>query len=249
MKPVYVYGINTVKSLLKNSPEKIIEIMVLDSKSVRKSEILNLSNQLDIACHTVGKQQLDKILPDAVHQGVVAKIKNKGLISENDFFASPSFKDESRKKIILILDQVQDPHNFGAILRTANACGVDAVVITKDRSAKITPIVSKVACGAAEITTIVEASNLVRFIEKLKEKQFWILGADVDATSQPINKFDSKNINNLALVMGAEGSGLRDLTKKNVDFLIHIPMYGEVESLNVSVATGVLLFDLKSRLV
>lgn len=141
---------------------------------------------------------------------------------------------------LLILDTVQDPHNLGACLRSANAAGVHAVIIPKDKSVGITDVVKKVACGAAEVTPVFQVTNLARAIEMLKEKGIWIYGTADDAETT-IYQQDFKGP--IALVMGNEGFGMRRLTRDLCDFLFKIPMYGTVECLNVSVATGVCLFE------
>jgi 23S rRNA (guanosine2251-2'-O)-methyltransferase len=142
--------------------------------------------------------------------------------------------------LLLILDCIQDPHNLGACLRSANGAGVHAVITPKDRSVSITEVVRRVACGAAEKTPLVQVTNLARTMKELQQKGVWIVGTNLSATR---SVFDSKLTGPLALVVGSEGEGIRRLTSDTCDELIRIPMHGTVESLNVSVATGICLFE------
>jgi len=157
---------------------------------------------------------------------------------EEDLFAL--LDKRSEPAFLLILDTVQDPHNLGACLRTANAAGIQAVVVPKDRSVSITPAVRTVACGAAEKTPLVRVTNLARLLDRLKKAGVWLVGT-ADQAEKSLYEIDLKGP--LALVMGAEGTGLRRLTAEKCDFLAKLPMVGEVESLNVSVATGVCLYE------
>lgn len=141
---------------------------------------------------------------------------------------------------LLILDCIQDPHNLGACLRSANGAGVHAVVMPKDRSVSITEVVRRVACGAAEKTPVIQVTNLARFMKQIQEKGVWIVGTHLSASR---SVFESKLTGPLALVVGSEGEGIRRLTADTCDDLIRIPMHGSVESLNVSVATGICLFE------
>lgn len=242
MKEELVYGINTITGLLENKPELIKEIFCTDTNDNRKQKIVKLAAKNNIAIQKINKSRIDSWLENSNHQGIVAKIKSSGFLSEEEFFAKFNFNPKS---LFLILDGIQDPQNFGAILRTANAAGVDAVIITKDNSVKITPVVRKIASGAAEITSIVQVKNLARFMKKIKQEGVWIVGTTLE-NSQPIYEIDL-SASPVALVVGAEGTGIRDLTKQNCDFLAHIPMYGVMESLNVSVATGICLFEISRK--
>jgi len=173
------------------------------------------------------------------HQGVIAEVKvADALMNENQLLELVEEKDNC---LLLVLDGVTDPHNLGACLRTADAAGVDAVIIPKDRSATLTAVARKVACGAADYVPVVKVTNLARYLSQLKELNVWIIGTAGEATS---DVYQTKFSGATALVMGAEGSGMRRLTRENCDQLIKIPMAGSVSSLNVSVATGVCLFEI-----
>jgi len=171
------------------------------------------------------------------HQGVAAEIASLPPWSEDQLIAALG---SARAPLLLALDGVQDPHNLGACLRTADACGALAVIVPKDRAAQLTPTVRKVAAGAAETTPVVAVTNLVRTLKLLKEAGLWAVGADAMA-AQAADAVDLKGP--VVLVLGAEGTGLRQLTRQNCDFLARLPQLGAVESLNVSVAAGMLLYE------
>ena len=185
------------------------------------------------------RERLDKLVPEA-HQGVVALVADGAKVqSENDLYEK--VEQCGKSALILILDGVTDPHNLGACLRSADAAGVDAVVVTKDRSAGLNATVRKVACGAAETVPFFAVTNLVRCIQKLQDLGIWVVGT-AGETENIV--FNARFSGPLALVMGAEEKGMRRLTRENCDELVRIPMNGSVSSLNVSVATGVCLFEI-----
>ncbi len=175
---------------------------------------------------------------DTQHQGVVAHLKSERHYTEVDL--DDLLKKTDKPALILILDGVQDPHNLGACLRTADAAGVDALIIPKDRSSPLTPTARKVACGAAETIPVITVSNLARTLDHLKEQGVWLIGAAADASD---TVYDIDLTGPVGIVLGAEGHGLRRLTQERCDYLAHVPMTGSVESLNVSVATGIFLFE------
>ena len=173
------------------------------------------------------------------HQGVIAEVKiNDAAMNENQLL---DLAEQKQELLLLVLDGITDPHNLGACLRTADAVGADAVIVPKDRSASLTAVARKVACGAAEHVPVVKVTNLARFLTKLKERNVWVIGTAGEATS---DLYKTQFSGSTALVMGAEGSGMRRLTREQCDQLIKIPMAGSVSSLNVSVATGVCLFEI-----
>ena len=183
------------------------------------------------------RNALQKALGEVAHQGVAAEVLPLAPWSEDDLVGALGL---AQNPLVLALDGVQDPHNLGACLRTADACGVLAVVVPKDRAAHLTPVVRKVAAGAAETVPLVTVTNLVRTLKLLKEAGLWITGADGDATRAAAEvDFTGGTV----LVMGAEGAGLRQLTRQTCDHLVSLPRLGAVESLNVSVATGMLLYE------
>ena len=178
--------------------------------------------------------------PDVVHQGIVAMVTHMPVFQEKDL--PQLIKGSSKPPFILILDGVTDPHNLGACLRSADAAGVDCVIIPKDKSASITPVVSKVACGAAEAIPVIRVTNLVRTMETLKDLGVWLYGAANEAEQTTLYGLDGQAP--IAIVLGAEGEGLRRLTREHCDGLFAIPMLGSVSSLNVSVATGIALYEI-----
>jgi 23S rRNA (guanosine2251-2'-O)-methyltransferase len=239
MREDLIYGIHTVQQLLNSKPEQFLEFHVLDTQdNAALLSMIAVAKTLGIAVNKASKKQLDQWLPNSHHQGVAAKIRPQALLTEDDFAA---LIDACQKPpLFLVLDGVQDPHNLGACLRTADAAGVTAVVIPKDRATGLTPVARKVASGAAETVPVVQVTNLVRALEMLKKLGVWVMGTSMAAT-QSLYQVDLKG--SVAIVLGAEGSGLRRLTEEHCDILMHIPMLGVVESLNVSVAAGVCLYE------
>ncbi|CAK0758884.1 23S rRNA 2'-O-ribose G2251 methyltransferase [Gammaproteobacteria bacterium] len=191
-----------------------------------------------IPCHEIERKMLDRMVPGARHQGVVARCVGQPILDENDL--SAFLKILSDPPFLLVLDGVQDPHNLGACLRSADAAGVHAVIAPRDRAAGITSVVRKVASGAAEVVPFVQVTNLARVLRALKADGIWVAGTDSNA---PLSLHQANLTGPLALVMGTESQGLRRIVIEHCDFLVHIPMLGSVESLNVSVATGICLFE------
>lgn len=239
MSEPFVYGIHAVSALLNNPRRDIRMVMVSqDSPNVKLKDIARMAQAQSIPVEYWNTKTLDKKFPNTTHQGVAAHVSPLPDYNEADL--SALLHASKKPALILMLDGVTDPHNLGACLRSADAAGVDFVVIPKDKSASITPTVSKVACGAAESVPVVYVTNLARAMEKLKQEGVWIYGADGN-TTQSIYEFDFKG--NVALVMGAEGEGMRRLTRELCDGVFALPMQGFVASLNVSVATGVSLYE------
>jgi 23S rRNA (guanosine2251-2'-O)-methyltransferase len=239
MRLELVYGIHVVRSLLQTAPERILEISLAEERDDKRIlEIKQLAKDYGIAVHPISKKQLAALEEGTVHQGVLAKVRMKAALDENDL--KDLIEKSKRPVLLLILDQIQDPHNLGACLRTADATGVDAVIIPRARSVSLTPVVRKIASGAAETVACIEVSNLARCLEELKQLGVWIFGASGEAMQ---SLFKSDLTVPLALVLGAEGKGLRHLTAESCDILIQIPMVGSIESLNVSVAAGVCLYE------
>ncbi|MDF1758723.1 MAG: 23S rRNA (guanosine(2251)-2'-O)-methyltransferase RlmB [Legionellaceae bacterium] len=239
MSEQLIYGIHAVTSLL-NSPHKRIKKIIInkDRSGVRVDKILELASQFKLVIEEISAKEMERDFPDVVHQGVVAVANPLPQYSEQDI---PFLIDSSADNVlILILDGVTDPHNLGACLRVADAAGASFVIIPKDKNATITPVVSKVACGAAEFIPLIRVTNLARTIKELKKQGIWIYGTDLSAT-ESIYKLDCKVP--LAFVMGAEGDGMRRLTRESCDVLCTLPMLGSVASLNVSVASGISLYE------
>ncbi len=239
MKDSFIYGLHSVKSALEYTAERVIQAWIdINRQDRRLQEIYQKLQQQGIQFTSVSKRELDKLADKNTHQGVVIQIKPASINSEQLLYDNlPHIKGTP---VLLVLEHIQDPHNLGACLRTADAAGVHGVIITKDQSTGITPTVFKVACGAADTVPIYQVTNLVRMIKNLKQQGFWVFGAD-SAAEQTV--FQSDLTIPLVLVMGAEGKGLRRLTRENCDLLVKIPMVGSVASLNISVATGAILFE------
>jgi 23S rRNA (guanosine2251-2'-O)-methyltransferase len=245
--PEYVYGIHAVDGLLRSKPRSVQRLWIQQGRQDKRiNALLELAQNKGVPVARQSRKELDALV-DGRHQGVVAEVlpepqgvqsqggnqwTQKQLLSHLDALQAPA--------LLLVLDGVTDPHNLGACLRSADAAGVDAVIVPKDKSADLTPTVRKVACGAAEVVPFVRVTNLSRALAALKERGIWVYGAAGEAEK---TIYDSDLHGSMALVMGAEGSGLRRLTRENCDFLVKLPMAGLVSSLNVSVATGVCLFE------
>lgn len=236
---IYQYGLHAVQSLLDHQPERVKCLWVLQARHDEKlMQILQLAKQQNIRIEKIGRDALDQKVKNANHQGIIAECMPVKSYSEHEL---PQLLERIEGvPFILVLDGVQDPQNLGACFRTADAAGVHCIIAPKDKAVGLTATVSKVACGAAETVPFVQVTNLARFLELLKEKGIWVYGAAGEA-DQSIYQCNLKGP--VAIVLGAEGQGLRRLTRENCDALIRIPMNGSVSSLNVSVATGVILFE------
>ncbi len=233
-----IYGLHAVRAVLARDPARVVQAILTDRRDDRRiAEVEALARAAGVSVRRVDAQALSKLAGEGVHQGVVAEVRPMPPWVEDDLLAALR---EARAPLVLALDGVQDPHNLGACLRTADACGVLAVIVPKDRAAQVNATVRKVAAGAAETTPVVAVTNLSRSLKLLKEAGLWVVGAAGEA-DQLASAADLTGP--LVLVMGAEGSGLRELTRKNCDFLVRLPQLGAVESLNVSVATGMLLYE------
>jgi 23S rRNA (guanosine2251-2'-O)-methyltransferase len=239
----YVYGVHAVTSLLANQLRSTKKLYVnQDRTDNRLDALLDEALKLQIPVESLSSQKMNQRFPDMIHQGIVASAGMLPDYSEYDIDRLLSLSKSPA--LILILDGVTDPHNLGACLRSADAAGVDFVVIPKDKNASITPVVSKVACGAAESVPLVRVTNLARTMDHLKKEGVWIYGAAGEADSS-LYQLDTKT--SIALVMGAEDKGMRHLTREQCDGLFSLPMLGSVTSLNVSVATGICLFEVRRK--
>lgn len=239
MTEQYVYGVHAVTALLANRHRPTKKLFINQERiDKRLQDILDLAAKQQISIEKLSAQKMNQRFAEFTHQGVVASACNLRDYSESDL--SALLAASNQPCLLLILDGVTDPHNLGACLRTADATGVDFVIIPKNKNASITPVVSKVACGAAESIPLVRVTNLIRAMETIKQEGVWIYGAAGEAV-ETLYKFDCKR--SVALVMGAEGEGMRRLTREHCDGLFALPMLGSVESLNVSVATGICLYE------
>jgi 23S rRNA (guanosine2251-2'-O)-methyltransferase len=237
-----IYGLHAVRLMLQKHPERVTAVRVAERREdPRAREIDELARGKQIPVQRIDAQALKRLLGDVAHQGVVADIRPLPPWSEDDLLTAVQSAAEARQvPLILALDGVQDPHNLGACLRTADACGVLAVVVPRDRAAHVTPVVRKVAAGAAETTPVVPVTNLVRTLKLLKDAGLWVVAADAEAPKRAA-EVDLKG--GVVLVLGAEGAGLRHLTRQTCDWMVRLPQLGSVESLNVSVAAGMLLYE------
>jgi 23S rRNA (guanosine2251-2'-O)-methyltransferase len=236
---VYLYGINTVTNLLTHSPERVL-VVYLEHKRTDKriQDLEQLVRRHGISIQLADQALFTKRLGEVNHQGVMVQVKPLAARGEAELY---TYIDSiERVPFLLCLDGVQDPHNLGACLRSADAAGADAVIVPRDNAATITPTVSKVASGAAEMVPFFQVTNLARCLRELKGKGVWCIGLGGEASQ---SLFETDLTGPLCLVMGAEGKGLRRLTAETCDSLAALPMLGTVSSLNVSVATGIALYE------
>lgn len=244
----WLFGINTIQTLLKTSPDRVVKLLIAKQRNPRLQKIMDLAIKQNIPIEKVTLEQIAEQVTGN-HQGVCALCKSGETYDEKWLYQQVALlmeRDADHKPFILILDGVTDPHNLGACLRSADATGVDAVIIPKDNSASMTAVVQKVASGAAEAVPLVAVTNLARCMAELQQLGVWITGTSDQAE---LSIFAARFDGAVALALGAEGAGLRRLTRERCDQLVSIPMQGVVSSLNVSVATGVCLYEvLKQRL-
>lgn len=233
-----IFGFHSVESIIKNDPVNILQLLVEKNRTDKRiTQLIDYAVSQGISVEYLKKTDIEKQAESHKTQGVAIRYKASAqrpsktleeIMQKDDVF-------------LLVLDGVTDPHNLGACLRSADAAGVDAVIVPKDRAVGLTPVVRKVACGAAETVPFFQVTNLARSLKELKDNNVWIAGAAGEAVN---NIYDVQFARKVALVMGAEEKGLRRLTRENCDQLIKLPMAGQVESLNVSVATGICLFEI-----
>lgn len=237
MQRKILYGFHAVTARLKSFPQSVIEIFCKEARhDQRIQSIVKTVEALFLPIHIVNKVKLDELAQCDRHQGIVAIINVEAQVHHID----DVLENLHEPPLLLILDGVTDPHNLGACLRVADAMGVHAVLAPKDGSASVNATVSKVASGAAEMIPYIKVTNLARTLRELKEKGIWIVGTDAEADTDLFH-FDQTEA--IAWVLGAEGSGIRRLTREHCDVLVNIPMFGTVESLNVSVASGICLAE------
>jgi 23S rRNA (guanosine2251-2'-O)-methyltransferase len=224
-----------VLARLRADPKGVLEVYLDEARNdTRAKDLISLCERTKARLMRVPAHRLDGFHEGGKHQGVVARVEMR--VKDN----LEEILEGAEKPLLLVLDGITDPHNLGACLRVANAAGADAVIAPKDRAAGITPTVSKVASGAAESTPYLMVTNLARALEEIKEKNIWVVGAD-ERAEKTLHEADLPD--SIAWVLGAEGEGMRRLTRETCDILVRVPMKGQVESLNVSVAAGVCLFE------
>ena len=234
------FGIHAVDSLLRRAPQRVLSLFVqTDRNDKRIQSLLTLANHQGVSVTRVPKSDLDTKVAER-HQGVVAVIEpasSEAILNERDLVSHVTGVE---RPLVLVLDGVTDPHNLGACLRSADAAGVHVVVVPKDNSAELNATARKVASGAAETIPLVRVTNLARTLKALKDAGLWVVGTTGEADTV---LYDQDLTLPVVIVMGAEGPGMRRLTTEACDFLVKLPMTGDVSSLNVSVATGVCLFE------
>jgi 23S rRNA (guanosine2251-2'-O)-methyltransferase len=238
MSVLYVYGLHAVKKMLQHSIDECEALYYQENKNQRLQQVISLARQKKIQLVIQSREQLETLCDSQKHQGCVLKVKadqHKAVSLEE------LLQQVTSNSLFLVLDGVQDPHNLGACLRTADGAGVLAVIVPKDRAASMTAVVKKVAAGGAESVPLVTVTNLSRSLKQLKQAGVWLVGTSGDAET---SLYDQEVNGPIALVMGAEGEGIRRLTAEQCDYLVNLPMLGQVESLNVSVATGICLYEI-----
>ncbi|MFV0454551.1 MAG: 23S rRNA (guanosine(2251)-2'-O)-methyltransferase RlmB [Pseudomonas sp.] len=233
-----VYGLHAVEALLRHHPKRVKQVWLAEGRGdPRVRVLLELAEQARVRVGQCERREMDAWV-EGVHQGVVAEVSPSQVWGEA--MLEELLDRAEGPPLLLVLDGVTDPHNLGACLRTADAAGALAVIVPKDKAATLNATVRKVACGAAEVVPLVAVTNLARSLEKLQQRGLWVVGTAGEA-EQVIYAQDLTGPT--VLVMGAEGKGMRRLTREHCDFLVRLPMAGSVSSLNVSVATGVCLFE------
>jgi 23S rRNA (guanosine2251-2'-O)-methyltransferase len=234
-----VYGLHAVDALLRQQPEQVQYLWVQDARRDKRiAGIVELARNQGVALKRLTREQLDDKVQGR-HQGVVAEVR-PGEHKWDEAALNQLLDSLDQPALLLVLDGVTDPHNLGACLRSADAAGVHAVIVPKDKAADLTPTVRKVACGAAEVMPFVRVTNLARTLDSLKERGIWLFGTADEADKSIYN---NDLTGPMALLMGSEGAGLRRLTREACDYLVKLPMAGSVSSLNISVAAGICLFE------
>src|SRR5688572_17804775 len=239
-EPRVVFGFHAVLARLRADPSSVLEIFLDESRNdARARDLAAAAERAQVRLMRVPTKRLDGFYGGGRHQGVVARVEVR---KSSESLAE--LLETVEQPLLLVLDGVTDPHNLGACLRVANAAGADAVIAPKDRAVGLTPTVSKVASGAAEATPYLMVTNLARTLRELKERNIWIVGAEERAET---TLYEADLPESIAWVLGAEGEGMRRLTRESCDLLVKIPMRGEVESLNVSVSAGICLYESARR--
>lgn len=240
-KPEYFYGVHSVESLLELEPERVLTLFTLKGRDdQRLKRVLELAEPFGISVQQTGRDRLEKMAGLPFHQGIVAAVRPNPVFNEKDLEA---LLKQSPNCLLLGLDQVTDPHNLGACIRTAAAMGVEAVIVPRDRSASLTPTARKVAAGGAEKVKFIQVTNLARTLAQIKDEfNVRVVGTMLDEKALPLQEFDFTGTA-VCVVMGAEDTGLRPITQSQCDQTVYIPMAGNLQSLNVSVATGMALYE------
>ena len=242
-KSINIFGFHSIESILINKPELVLKVLIQNGrKDKRVIELINNLDSQKITYSSTDRANLDKISKGEIHQGVISEIILPPILNEDSLVNSIAAFDQ--KVMILMLDSVQDPRNLGACLRSANAAGVTHVVVNKDGSAPINSLVHRTSAGALSSLQIFHVTNLSRTIKQIKKRDIWVVGLDGGTQS---SLYDLNLKGSIAIVVGSEEKGIRPLNKKTCDQVVSIPMSGNVESLNVSVATSITLFEIKRQ--
>jgi 23S rRNA (guanosine2251-2'-O)-methyltransferase len=238
-KPEYYYGVHAVESLLELEPERVLTLFVLKGRDdQRLQKILTLAEPFGISLQKASRESLEKLAGLPFHQGIVAAVRPHPSLNERDL---EQLVEHTSDVLLLALDQITDPHNLGACIRTAAAMGVQAVIVPRDRSASLTPTARKVAAGGAEKVKFIQVTNLGKTLAALKEQQVKVVGTLLDEQALPIQQCDLTG--RVVIVMGAEDTGIRPINQAQCDEKVYIPMAGDLQSLNVSVAAGMALYE------
>jgi 23S rRNA (guanosine2251-2'-O)-methyltransferase len=237
-----IFGVNPVLEALRAKRRPIREVTIATgTKDARLAQLIELARAENVPVHYSPRASLDRATGNAVHQGVMARVAAAGYADTDDLLDSIGARVGSADEpLVLVLDGVEDPHNLGAILRTAECAGVDGVFVPERRAAGLTEAVGKASAGAIEYVSVARATNLSRLIDQLKERNVWVVGT---AANAPMNYTDWDWARASAIVMGGEGSGLHRLVREHCDALVRLPVLGQIESLNVSVAAGIILYE------
>lgn len=240
-KPEYFYGVHSVESLLELEPERVLTLFTLKGRDdQRLKRVLELAEPFGISVQQASRDKLEKLAGQPFHQGVVAAVRAHPVLNEKDL---ETLLAANPQALLLALDHITDPHNLGACVRTAAAMGVEAVIAPRDRSATLTPTARKVAAGGADKVKFIQVTNLARTLGQIKEDfNVRVVGTMLDEKALPIQEFDFTSTG-VCVVMGAEDTGLRPITQSQCDQTVYIPMAGNLQSLNVSVATGMALYE------
>jgi 23S rRNA (guanosine2251-2'-O)-methyltransferase len=240
-KPEYYYGVHSVESLLELEPERVLTLFTLKGRDdARLKRVLELAEPFGISVQQASRDKLEKLAGQPFHQGVVAAVRAHPVLNEKDL---EKLLNTDSNVLLLALDHITDPHNLGACIRTAAAMGIAAVIAPRDRSATLTPTARKVAAGGAEKVQFIQVTNLARTLAQMKEDfNVRVVGTMLDEKALPVDQFDFTGTG-VCVVMGAEDTGLRPITQSQCDQTVYIPMSGNLQSLNVSVATGMALYE------
>ena len=234
-----IFGIHAVQSAIEHSPGKLIQAWVDKQRQDKKiSGLCSQLNQLDISVQPIERKHLEQLAKGQNHQGIMLELRLPQALNEDAL--KQALATHTQTPFYLVLDQVQDPHNLGACLRTADAAGVQGVILPQNQSVDFTPVVCKVASGAAETVPVYRVTNLARTLKWLQEQGLWIVGTSDDCEK---TAYEVDMTIPIVICMGSEGKGLRRLTREHCDWLVRLPMCGYVSSLNLSVATGIMLYE------